>query len=83
MKKAVSFILTLAMVFACSQTVFADSRAYRDSGSGDIVIETSGGKEIELVGHVEPTIISVVIQGTVHIYVIECQWHLLPIQGFT
>ena len=51
MKKAVSFILTLAMVFACSQTVFADSRAYRDSGSGDIVIETSGGKEIELVGH--------------------------------
>ena len=61
MKKAVSFILTLAMVFACSQTVFADSRAYRDSGSGDIVIETSGGKEIELVGHVEPTIISVVM----------------------
>ena len=63
MKKAVSFILTLAMVFACSQTVFADSRAYRDSGSGDIVIETSGGKEIELVGHVEPTIISVFMRS--------------------
>ncbi len=59
MKKVLSFLLTVAMVFACSQAVFADARAYRDSG--DIVIETSGGKEIELVGHVEPTIISVVM----------------------
>lgn len=60
MKKLITLCMAaMIAVSAFGTTVFAYSGDYDSGDSGDINIGTSGGKAIDLVGHIEPTIISV------------------------
>lgn len=60
-KKAFSLCLSVFMLMAllCPTAFAAESRLYDSGLDSGIEISTEGGKEIELYGHVEPTIISV------------------------
>lgn len=71
MKKSFSLFLAICILLVtamCPAVYAADSRAYDsdvyDSGGG-IEITTGGGKQIQLVGHVSPTIISVTMPSRI------------------
>lgn len=60
MKKLVTLCMAaMIAISALGTAAFAYTEDYDSGDSGDINIGTSGGKAIDLVGHIEPTIISV------------------------
>lgn len=71
MKKSFSLFLAICMLFvtAMCPAVYAASDRYFDSqvydSGGGIEITTGGGKQIQLVGHVSPTIISVTMPSRI------------------